>query len=60
MPDAEPDKRGLFQVWEQRRRERIRAEIERNRQGGHKVPTWVLVLILVVFVAGWAALVFLS
>lgn len=43
-----------------RRRERIRAEIERNRRGGHKVPTWVLALILVGFVALWAAVVLLA
>jgi hypothetical protein len=46
--------------WLARRRERIRAEIERNRRGGHKVPTWVLALILVGFVALWAAVVLLA
>lgn len=38
--------------WE-RRKERIRNEIERNRAGGHKVPTWVLTAILVAIVAGF-------
>ncbi|HET8680829.1 MAG TPA: hypothetical protein VFM54_02975 [Micromonosporaceae bacterium] len=46
--------------WAQRRREKIVAEIERNRRGDHKVPTWVLVLVLVAFVAAWAAVVALS
>jgi fatty acid desaturase len=43
--------------WLQRRREKIRAEVERNRRGGHRVPTWVLVVILVAVVAAWTALV---
>ena len=37
----------------ERKRERIRAEIRRNREGGHKVPTWVLAVILAAFLAGW-------
>jgi hypothetical protein len=41
------------------RRERIRAEIERNRRGEYRVPTWVLALVLGLFVAGWVALVLL-
>jgi len=52
---AEPPK-GLLA----RRREKIRAEIEANRRGEYVVPTWVLALILVAFVGGWAALVLLS
>jgi hypothetical protein len=40
-----------------RRREKIRREIEQSREGNHKVPTWVLALILVLFVAGWAYLI---
>ena len=43
--------------WVDRRRRRIRAEIERNRRGEYTVPTWVLALILVAIVAAWAALV---
>jgi hypothetical protein len=42
------------------RRERIAAEIESNRRGEYAVPTWVLALILVLFVAGWAAWVIFS
>ena len=41
----------------QRRRERIRGEIARNRAGGHRVPTWVLAAILGVVVLGWVLLV---
>ena len=28
-----------------RRRERVRAEIERNRRGDHAIPTWVLAVV---------------
>jgi hypothetical protein len=41
----------------QRRREKIAAEIERNRRGEYSVPTWVLAAALVVIIAGWAALI---
>jgi hypothetical protein len=43
--------------WANRRREKIAAEIARNRRGEYKVPTWVLVVVLVVFVAAWVLLV---
>lgn len=41
----------------ERRRERLQAQIRRNRRGDHAVPTWVLAVILVLFVAGWIFLV---
>lgn len=44
----------------QRKRERIRAEIARNRRGGHKVPTWILAAILGLFVIGWVVLLLTS
>jgi hypothetical protein len=40
-----------------RRRDNIVAEIERNRRGEHRVPTWALALVLVVLVAAIAAFV---
>jgi hypothetical protein len=40
----------------QRKRERIRAEIGRNRAGGHKIPTWVLAAVLGLFLLGWLVL----
>ncbi|MFU8852351.1 hypothetical protein ACNAW0_15385 [Micromonospora sp. SL1-18] len=46
--------------WIDRRREKIRAEIERNRRGEHKVPTWVLAAILIIIVGAWLALIFLA
>jgi hypothetical protein len=43
-----------------RRLDRIRAQVERNRRGEYVVPTWVLALILVLFVTGWVLLVALA
>jgi hypothetical protein len=51
---------GIAGRWANRRREKIRTEIERNRQGGHKIPTWVLGLILVAVVVGWVLLIVLN
>jgi hypothetical protein len=42
-----------------KRRRKIIEEIERNRRGEYRVPTWALVAILVLFLAGWALWVFL-
>ncbi|MEU5725312.1 hypothetical protein ABZ783_26310 [Micromonospora sp. NPDC047738] len=46
--------------WIDRRREKIRAEIERNRRGEYKVPTWVLGVVLALIVVGWLAFIFLA
>ncbi|MFE9690310.1 hypothetical protein [Micromonospora sp. NPDC005806] len=43
--------------WIDRRREKIRAEIERNRRGEYTVPTWVLAAALVLIVVAWLALI---
>jgi len=43
-----------------RRRDRIRAEIRRNRAGGHKIPTWVLAAVLLLLLVGWAVLLITS
>jgi hypothetical protein len=59
-PEDVPKERTLDEAragWVHRRREKIIAEIARNRRGEYTVPTWVLVVVLVVFVAAWAALV---
>jgi proteasome accessory factor A len=45
--------------WLARRRQKVRAEVERNRRGEYRVPTWVLTVLLVALVAGLAALIFL-
>lgn len=41
----------------QRRRERIRDEIERNREGGHRVPTWALAALLGLVILAWVLLI---
>ncbi|MGA8113432.1 MAG: hypothetical protein WCA46_07225 [Actinocatenispora sp.] len=46
--------------WADRRRTKIRNEIERNRRGDYKVPTWALLLILVVFVGAWVLVIALA
>lgn len=41
----------------ERRRERVRAQLQRDRQGGHKIPTWVLAVLLALILAGWIYLI---
>ena len=41
----------------QRKRDRIRAEIQRNRAGGHKVPTWAMAAVLGAVLLGWLWLI---
>jgi hypothetical protein len=41
----------------QRRRDRIRAEVARNRAGGHPVPTWALAVLLGLLLLGWVYLI---
>jgi len=36
------------------------AEVQRNRAGGHRVPTWVMVLALVAMLAAWATVIVLA
>jgi hypothetical protein len=40
-----------------RRRDTIVAQIERNRRGDYRVPTWLLALVLVVIVGAIAAFI---
>jgi hypothetical protein len=59
-PPAEPRERTAEDVMfnrVERKRERIRAEIQRNRAGGHKVPTWVLAVLLAAILGGWLYLI---
>ncbi|MFG1952943.1 hypothetical protein [Micromonospora sp. NPDC048830] len=63
MTTSEPPGRGRNTEkpnWVERRREKIRAEVERNRRGEYTVPTWVLAVALVVIVGAWLALIFLA
>lgn len=59
-PSGRPDSERAKLGWAQRRREKIAAEVARNRRGEYTVPTWVLALALALIVGGWAALVVLS
>ncbi|MDI1464527.1 hypothetical protein QEZ54_26510 [Catellatospora sp. KI3] len=43
--------------WGERRRNKIYAEIERNRRGEYTVPTWVLAVLLGLAVAAIAAII---
>ena len=54
--DARPDALVPANRWE-KRKAKIRAEIERNRRGDYKIPTWVLLLVLLAFIGlcAWAA-----
>ncbi len=47
-------------AWLNRRRDRIVAEIRRNRRGEYKIPTWVLALTLVAIVATYLVLLITS
>jgi len=41
----------------ERRRERVRSQVRAARHGEHKVPTWVLAMLLGLFLLGWLLLV---
>jgi hypothetical protein len=59
-PDQPPPERSVEDVrWSrlERKRDRIRAEVQRNRAGGHKIPTWVLSVLLGLIVSGWIYLI---
>ena len=43
-------------AWLRRHQDKVAAEMERNRRDDYTVPTWVLTLLLVVVVGGFAAL----
>nr|WP_296070163.1 hypothetical protein [uncultured Actinoplanes sp.] len=65
-PDQQPAKRSDLDAaasrWArvERRRDKIRTEIERNREGGHKVPTWALAAILGLVLLAWLLLIITS
>lgn len=40
-----------------RRLAKIRSEIDRNRRGEYTVPTWVLTALLLLIIAGFAAII---
>jgi len=57
---AYPTQDGLRVGWLQRRRDKIVAEIERNRRGEYTVPTWVLVVAVAAIVAAWITVIVVS
>jgi hypothetical protein len=59
QPDQQPEHTAEDVAWGrvQRKQEKIRAEIERNRAGGHRVPTWALAALLGAVVLAWMLLV---
>jgi hypothetical protein len=57
-PESGPDE--IRRNWVERRREKIAAEIARNRRGEYTVPTWVLAAALAAIVIAWLALIVLS
>jgi hypothetical protein len=57
MPEEDAGRRPGF--W-QRRREQAVAEIQRNRAGTHRVPTWVMALALVAMLVAWGLMIALS
>ncbi|HEY3009123.1 MAG TPA: hypothetical protein VGJ63_13815 [Micromonosporaceae bacterium] len=63
IPEHDPVERDPTEVrrgWVNKRRENVVAEIQRNRRGEYRVPTWVLALTLVLLVGGWTLLIVLS
>jgi hypothetical protein len=44
----------------ERKRERIRAEIERNRAGDHRIPTWAMAAALGLILLAWLILLITS
>ena len=55
-----PPKPGLYPVrtgWVQNRRRKVVEEIERNRRGDYRIPTWVLAIALGTIVATWVAVI---
>jgi hypothetical protein len=56
--DDETDLRPASRL--ERRRNKIVEEIQANRRGEFTVPTWVLAAILLLLLAGWAAIIIFS
>ena len=60
-PDQPPFDQPPFELGRvQRKRDRIRSEIQRNRAGGHRVPTWALAVVLGALLLCWLYLVVTS
>ncbi|GAA1793768.1 hypothetical protein GCM10009682_14540 [Luedemannella flava] len=55
-PEREQRPNQLREGYLQKRRNKVREEIERNRRGEYVVPTWVLVAALLLVLAAFAIL----
>jgi hypothetical protein len=58
-PGGKPERTPEDVLWHrvERRRERVRSQVQRARNGEHKVPTWVLAVVLGLILAGWLYLI---
>ncbi|WP_067501384.1 hypothetical protein [Actinoplanes sp. TFC3] len=59
-PENRPERTVEDVMWGrvERRKARIRAQIDRDRQGGHRIPTWVMATVLGLILLGWLYLIF--
>ncbi|AGZ43539.1 hypothetical protein AFR_26385 [Actinoplanes friuliensis DSM 7358] len=42
----------------ERRREKVRSQVEHARKGNHKIPTWLMAAVLGLVLLGWLYLIF--
>ena len=59
-PDQKPERSIEDVMWARvdRRRERVRSQVEQARSGKHLVPTWLMVTVLGLIVLGWLYIIF--
>ena len=60
-PGQQPERNAEDVLWGrlERRRERIRVQVQRSRHSEHhKVPTWLMATLLGLFLLGWVYLIF--
>ncbi|MEU8243752.1 hypothetical protein AB0C07_36330 [Actinoplanes missouriensis] len=61
-PPEQPERTEHEVRWNriERRRERIYRQIQKDRAGNHKIPTWLYATILGLLLAGWLYLIITS
>jgi hypothetical protein len=59
-PGEKPERTVEDVMWGrvERRRERIRSQVQHAREGKHKIPTWVMATVLGLLLLGWLYLIF--
>ncbi len=62
LPEQPPERSEEEVRWGriERRRERIYQQVKRDREGNHKIPTWLMVTVLGLLLAGWLYLIVTS